>query len=142
MQLVFCIYIYSKHWLALALQLSVLVELLPLSGVPNGSRIVAVSVLPSNLVSTKPRLCIKALTSNTKEASLAPWALRGQCCFVRLHILEAISIGFRMTLQMEMEMEKDQLQIRNSLPFWLITSKICSTYFFSTPSIFVKLIIS
>ncbi|XP_014511112.1 uncharacterized protein LOC106769847 isoform X2 [Vigna radiata var. radiata] len=53
-------------------ELSVLVELLPLSGVPNGSRIVAVSVLPSNLVSTKPRLCIKALTSNTKEASLAP----------------------------------------------------------------------
>ncbi|QCE08695.1 uncharacterized protein LOC114192553 [Vigna unguiculata] len=53
-------------------ELSVLVELLPLSGIPNGSRIVAVSVLPSNLVSTKPRLCIKPLTSNTKEGSVAP----------------------------------------------------------------------
>lgn len=53
-------------------ELSVLVELLPLSGVPNGSVIVAVSVLPRNLVSTKPRLCIKALTSNTKEGSVAP----------------------------------------------------------------------
>ncbi|KAK7357866.1 hypothetical protein VNO80_17163 [Phaseolus coccineus] len=53
-------------------ELSVLVELLPLSGVPNGSIIVAVSVVPSNLVSTKPRLCIKALTSNTKEGSVAP----------------------------------------------------------------------
>ncbi|KAK7270190.1 hypothetical protein RIF29_23150 [Crotalaria pallida] len=52
-------------------ELSVLVELLPLSGVPNGSIVVAVSVLPRNLVSTKPRLCIKALTSNTKEGSLA-----------------------------------------------------------------------
>lgn len=52
-------------------ELSVLVELLPLSGVPNGSIIVAVSVLPRNLVSTKPRLCIKALTSNTKEGSVA-----------------------------------------------------------------------
>ncbi|XP_019428439.1 PREDICTED: uncharacterized protein LOC109336353 [Lupinus angustifolius] len=52
-------------------ELSVLVEFLPLSGVPNGSIIVAVSVLPKNLVTTKPRLCIKALTSNTKEASVA-----------------------------------------------------------------------
>ncbi|KAL2324009.1 hypothetical protein Fmac_023067 [Flemingia macrophylla] len=53
-------------------ELSVLVELLPLSGVPNGSIIVGVSVLPRNLVSTKPRLCIKALTSNTKEVSVVP----------------------------------------------------------------------
>ncbi|RDX93912.1 Mitochondrial pyruvate carrier 1, partial [Mucuna pruriens] len=53
-------------------ELSVLVELLPLSGVPNGSIIVAVSVLPRNLVSTKPRLCIKAFTSNAKEGSVAP----------------------------------------------------------------------
>ncbi|KAL5194653.1 hypothetical protein HKD37_20G056690 [Glycine soja] len=52
-------------------ELSVLVELLPLSGVPNASIIVAVSVLPRNLVSTKPRLCIKALNSNTKEGSVA-----------------------------------------------------------------------
>ncbi|XP_024019390.1 uncharacterized protein LOC21405705 isoform X2 [Morus notabilis] len=47
-------------------ELSVLVELLPLSGVPNGSLVVAVSVLPQNLVSTKPRLCVKALISNVK----------------------------------------------------------------------------
>ncbi|KAM6546674.1 hypothetical protein CsatB_027410 [Cannabis sativa] len=47
-------------------ELSVLVELLPLSRVPNGSLVVAVSVLPQNLVSTKPRLCIKALVSNVK----------------------------------------------------------------------------
>ncbi|XP_007045386.2 PREDICTED: uncharacterized protein LOC18609949 isoform X2 [Theobroma cacao] len=42
-------------------ELSILVELLPLSGVPNGSLVVGVSVLPQNLVSTKPRLCIKPL---------------------------------------------------------------------------------
>lgn len=47
-------------------ELCVLVELLPLSGVPNKSLIVAVSVLPKNLVSTKPRLCIRALVSDTK----------------------------------------------------------------------------
>ncbi|KAK9277077.1 hypothetical protein L1049_006616 [Liquidambar formosana] len=47
-------------------EFSVLVELLPLSGVPNGSLVVAVSVLPLNLVSTKPRLCIKALLSDSK----------------------------------------------------------------------------
>ncbi|KAK4597040.1 hypothetical protein RGQ29_014878 [Quercus rubra] len=47
-------------------EFSVLVELLPLSGVPNGSLVVAVSVLPQNLVNTKPRLCIKALVSDSK----------------------------------------------------------------------------
>lgn len=52
-------------------ELSVFVEVLPLSGVPNGSIVVAVSVLPSNLVSTKPRLSVKALNSNTKEGSVA-----------------------------------------------------------------------
>ncbi|KAF5449956.1 hypothetical protein F2P56_030349 [Juglans regia] len=46
--------------------LSVLVELLPLSGVPNGELVVAVSVLPRKLVNTKPRLCIKALVSAVK----------------------------------------------------------------------------
>lgn len=46
--------------------LSVLVELLPLSGVSNGMLVVAVSVLPQNLVSTKPRLCIKSLLSDSK----------------------------------------------------------------------------
>ncbi|KAA8529922.1 hypothetical protein F0562_034474 [Nyssa sinensis] len=47
-------------------ELSVLVEWLPLSGVSNGSLVVAVSVLPNNLVTTKPRLSIKALISDTK----------------------------------------------------------------------------
>ncbi|GAV83005.1 hypothetical protein CFOL_v3_26456 [Cephalotus follicularis] len=46
-------------------ELAILVELLPLSGVPKESLVVAVSVLPLNLVSTKPRLCIRALVSNT-----------------------------------------------------------------------------
>ncbi|KAL6187180.1 hypothetical protein ACLB2K_043295 [Fragaria x ananassa] len=47
-------------------ELSVLVELLPLSGVPKGSFVVAVSVLPRNIVSAKPKLSIKALVSDTK----------------------------------------------------------------------------
>ncbi|PON71231.1 hypothetical protein TorRG33x02_255230 [Trema orientale] len=50
----------------LVVDLSVLIELLPLSRISNGSLIVAVSVLPQNLVSTKPRLCVKALASNVK----------------------------------------------------------------------------
>ncbi|KAK8627640.1 hypothetical protein V6N13_135247 [Hibiscus sabdariffa] len=52
-------------------EVSILVELLPLSGVPNGSIVVGVSVLPLNLVSTKPRLCIKPLVGekNGKKAS-------------------------------------------------------------------------
>ncbi|XP_060196385.1 uncharacterized protein LOC132625822 isoform X4 [Lycium barbarum] len=48
-------------------ELCVLVEVLPLSGVPDKTAIVGVSVLPRALVSTKPRLCIKALVSDTKE---------------------------------------------------------------------------
>ncbi|KAK4597045.1 hypothetical protein RGQ29_014881 [Quercus rubra] len=47
-------------------EFSVLVELLPLSGVPNGSLVVAVLVLPQNLINTKPHLCIKALVSDSK----------------------------------------------------------------------------
>ncbi|KAK8655700.1 hypothetical protein V6N13_108271 [Hibiscus sabdariffa] len=52
-------------------EVSILVELLPLSGVPNGSLVVGVSVPPLNLVSTKPRLCIKPLVGvkNGKKAS-------------------------------------------------------------------------
>ncbi|CAK9326810.1 unnamed protein product [Citrullus colocynthis] len=50
-------------------ELCILVELLPVSGLPLGSLVVGVSVLPSNLVTTKPRLCIKALTSDTKAKS-------------------------------------------------------------------------
>ncbi|OWM90701.1 uncharacterized protein LOC116196216 [Punica granatum] len=47
-------------------ELCVLVELLPLSAVPSGSLVVAVSVLPENLITTKPRLCVKALAPDTK----------------------------------------------------------------------------
>ncbi|XP_011655097.1 uncharacterized protein LOC116401651 isoform X2 [Cucumis sativus] len=50
-------------------ELCVLVELLPVSGLPSGSSVVGVSVLSNNLVTTKPRLCIKALTSDTKAKS-------------------------------------------------------------------------
>lgn len=55
--------------LLIILQLCILVELLPLSGLPLGSLVVGVSVLPSDLVTTKPRLCIKALTYDTKTKS-------------------------------------------------------------------------
>ncbi|KAM7255010.1 hypothetical protein ACFE04_020251 [Oxalis oulophora] len=44
-------------------QMSILVELLPLSGLQKTSLVVAVSVLPLNLVTTKPRLCIKPLVA-------------------------------------------------------------------------------
>lgn len=47
-------------------ELCILIELLPLSGVPNGSLVTAVSVLPRYLVSTKPRLCVKALVCDSK----------------------------------------------------------------------------
>ncbi|GAB4848164.1 hypothetical protein Ancab_002831 [Ancistrocladus abbreviatus] len=47
-------------------EISILIELLPLSGVPNGSLVAAVSVLPKDLVSTKPRLCIKSIVSGSK----------------------------------------------------------------------------
>lgn len=46
--------------------LIVLVELLPISGLPKGSPVVAVSVLPQNLIMTKPRLCVKALVHDAK----------------------------------------------------------------------------
>ncbi|KAG0488485.1 hypothetical protein HPP92_007296 [Vanilla planifolia] len=44
----------------------VLVELLPLYGVPLDSLVVGVSVLPCELVMTKPRLCIRPLATNMK----------------------------------------------------------------------------
>lgn len=50
-------------------EICVLVEVLPLSGVPDRTAIVGVSVLPRALVTTKPRLCIKALVSDTKETN-------------------------------------------------------------------------
>ncbi|CAN1288572.1 hypothetical protein LINPERPRIM_LOCUS19933 [Linum perenne] len=46
--------------------MSILVELLPLSGVADGSLVAAVSAVPESLTSTKPRLCIKALSSDAK----------------------------------------------------------------------------
>ncbi|KAK9117987.1 hypothetical protein Scep_016080 [Stephania cephalantha] len=49
-------------------ELVVLIELLPLSGISNGLPVVAVSVLPCNLVRTKPRLCIKPLISDSKTS--------------------------------------------------------------------------
>ncbi|XP_077246984.1 uncharacterized protein LOC143886756 isoform X2 [Tasmannia lanceolata] len=58
----------ERHKLERPIKLVVLVELLPLSGVRHGSLVVAVSVLPPNLVSTKPRLCVKALVSDMKPA--------------------------------------------------------------------------
>nr|GEV57101.1 hypothetical protein CTI12_AA072020 [Tanacetum cinerariifolium] len=42
-------------------ELTVLIELLPISGIPKGSPVVAVSVLPRKLIMSKPRLCVKAL---------------------------------------------------------------------------------
>ncbi|XP_019158372.1 PREDICTED: uncharacterized protein LOC109155096 [Ipomoea nil] len=47
-------------------EVSVLIELLPLSGIPDGSAVVGVSVLPKALVSTKPRLSVKALVADIK----------------------------------------------------------------------------
>ncbi|KAF8021075.1 hypothetical protein BT93_G1486 [Corymbia citriodora subsp. variegata] len=48
-------------------EISVLVELLPIAAVPSGSLVAAVSVLPLKLVTTKPRLCVKALGPQAKS---------------------------------------------------------------------------
>lgn len=48
-------------------EFAVLIELLPLSGIPNGSPVVAVSVLSHELINTKPKLSIKALILDTKK---------------------------------------------------------------------------
>ncbi|XP_064989121.1 uncharacterized protein LOC103970148 isoform X1 [Musa acuminata AAA Group] len=45
-------------------EVAVLVELLPISGVPFGSLVVGVSVLPLEIVTTKPRLCVKSLVAD------------------------------------------------------------------------------
>ncbi|XP_071689469.1 uncharacterized protein [Rutidosis leptorrhynchoides] len=47
-------------------ELTVLIEVLPISAIPKGSPVVAVSVLPQKLIMTKPRLCIKSLVPDTK----------------------------------------------------------------------------
>ncbi|KAM0945215.1 putative THUMP domain-containing protein [Dioscorea sansibarensis] len=49
-------------------EVAVLVELLPISGVPQGSSVAGVSVLQHDLFTTKPRLCIRSLVSNSKAA--------------------------------------------------------------------------
>ncbi|CAI9096844.1 OLC1v1033073C2 [Oldenlandia corymbosa var. corymbosa] len=50
-------------------EIAVLVEVLPLSGIPNERVMVGVSVLPQMLVSVKPRLCIKALVHDGKAGN-------------------------------------------------------------------------
>ncbi|KAK1304802.1 hypothetical protein QJS10_CPB11g02230 [Acorus calamus] len=47
-------------------QVAVFIELLPISGLPQGAFVVAVSILPSELITTKPRLCVKALVVDAK----------------------------------------------------------------------------
>ncbi|KAK1326911.1 hypothetical protein QJS10_CPA01g00190 [Acorus calamus] len=47
-------------------QVAVFIELLPISGLPQGAFIVAVSILPSELITTKPRLYVKALVVDAK----------------------------------------------------------------------------
>ncbi|MCL7031575.1 hypothetical protein MKW94_018775 [Papaver nudicaule] len=49
-------------------ELGVFIEVLPVSGMPSGSLVVAVSVLPHNLFTSKPKLCVKALTADTKTS--------------------------------------------------------------------------
>jgi hypothetical protein len=41
--------------------------MLPVSGVPLGSSVAGVSVLPAELISTKPRLCVRSLVSDAKQ---------------------------------------------------------------------------
>ncbi|XP_020247324.1 uncharacterized protein LOC109825044 isoform X2 [Asparagus officinalis] len=50
-------------------EVAVIVELLPLSGVPNESVVAGVSILPHELIATKPRLCVKPLVSDTKATN-------------------------------------------------------------------------
>lgn len=47
-------------------EVAVLVELLPISGIPRESIVVGVSILPYELIVTKPRLCVKPLVTDTK----------------------------------------------------------------------------
>ncbi|RCV07727.1 hypothetical protein SETIT_1G268800v2 [Setaria italica] len=47
-------------------EVAVLVEMLPVSGVPLGSSVAGVSVLPAELISTKPRLSVRSLASDAK----------------------------------------------------------------------------
>ncbi|OEL25384.1 hypothetical protein BAE44_0013594 [Dichanthelium oligosanthes] len=47
-------------------EVAVLIEMLPVSGVPLGSSVAGVSVLPAELFTTKPRLCVRSLASDAK----------------------------------------------------------------------------
>lgn len=55
--------------IATVLQLAVLLEVLPLSGIPNERVVVGVSVLPQMLVSSKPRLSVKGLVTDAKASN-------------------------------------------------------------------------
>lgn len=55
-----------SEWHVPNVQAAVLVEMLPVSGVPLGSSVAGVSVLPAELISTKPRLSVKSLASDVK----------------------------------------------------------------------------
>ncbi|KAL2465278.1 hypothetical protein Adt_41129 [Abeliophyllum distichum] len=48
-------------------EFAVLLEVLPLSGIPGSSVVVSVSVLPRALFHTKPRLSVRALVSDSKK---------------------------------------------------------------------------
>ncbi|KAL2482477.1 hypothetical protein Fot_44011 [Forsythia ovata] len=48
-------------------EFAVLLEVLPLSGIPGSSVVVSVSVLPRALFNTKPRLSVRALVSDSKQ---------------------------------------------------------------------------
>ncbi|RVW74307.1 hypothetical protein CK203_053264 [Vitis vinifera] len=94
---------YSKRLLSGGLkspELSVLVELLPLSRVPNGSMVVAVSVLPQNLITTKH-------VSALRHCFLTPkWGIErvSSSCISR-NCLHSMTSGFLLDFQKEMLMQ-------------------------------------
>nr|ACG24133.1 hypothetical protein [Zea mays] len=60
-------------------EVAVLVEMLPVSGVPLGSSVAGVSVLPAELISTKPRLCVRScLMQKQEKRSEIRWRLVNQ----------------------------------------------------------------
>lgn len=50
-------------------EVAVLVEMLPVSGVPLGSSVAGVAILPAELISTKPRLCVRSLASDANKSN-------------------------------------------------------------------------
>jgi hypothetical protein len=65
---VFMVSLVNVLFLVSSIQVAILIEMLPLSGVPLGSSVVGVSVLPAKLISTKPRLSVKSLVSDAKTS--------------------------------------------------------------------------